>query len=244
MYQITPFDLDDEDVDPCIPIEVTLDKVPTYALVDSGAHYNYVTYNFFNQLTGVQLVPEFRCCESFNNAIIITKGWAEIPLYINGLLCTHQFHVCDVQDDYSPIIFGTTWQRRYNAYLHWSGNQMYFQAEGKVSKVLFASEEEVPHQQLRENNQKFLPPPPVAVSTKLYNRHNQRKLLMLHGRSALKNQCHNLHFLTPKKGLNINPEFHSYLAQHTSKFGGQNNQIHNLHRQSLANNFSGKRSHH
>ncbi|KAI5063908.1 hypothetical protein GOP47_0020578 [Adiantum capillus-veneris] len=243
MYQITPFDLDDEDVDPCILIEVTVDKVPTYVLVDSGAHYNYVTYSLFNQLTGVQLVPEFCCCEAFNNAIIITKGWAEIPLYINGLLCTHQFHVCDVQDDYSPIIFGTTWQRRYNAYLHWSGNQMYFQVEGKVSKVLFASEEEVPHQQLRENNQKVLPPPPAPVSATVHSS-QPKETVDAACRVNIEEPMSQPALPHTKKGLNINPEFHSYLAQHTSKFGGQNNQIHNLHRQSLANNLSGKRSHH
>ncbi|KAI5079304.1 hypothetical protein GOP47_0004783 [Adiantum capillus-veneris] len=120
---------------------------------------------------------------------------------------------------------------------------MYFQAEGKVSKVLFASEEEVPHQQLRENNQKFLPPPPAPVSATVQPS-QPKETADAACQVSIEEPVSQPTLLTPKKGMNINPEFHSYLTQHTSKFGGQNNQIHNLHRQNLANNLSGKRSHH
>lgn len=95
----------------------------------------------FKQLKDIDLIEERSPCVAFNGKITQIMGYVELPLYINGHLCSHKFFVVDVPARNTYVVLGTTWKRRYKAYLYWPEDTMYFHAEGGVTKIHFADEE-------------------------------------------------------------------------------------------------------
>ena len=137
--QLTTIEEDEEGLDPYIPIEVGSDRLSLHALADSGGHLNTMSWNVYQKIPGLTFHPHERIFTGSNGTISTSAGYVELPLYIKGSPCPHNFFVLPLEDLDDQVILGIPWQRKYKAYIHWAENHIYFTSECRVQLIQISS---------------------------------------------------------------------------------------------------------
>ena len=116
-YKITSIEEDDEGLDPYILVSTGTDQHQIHALVDSGAHLNTISWDLYQRMRNISLHVMERQFVGFNGTILTTKGSIKLPIYIKGVLCSHNFFVLPPDAPQEQLICGIPWQRKYNVYV-------------------------------------------------------------------------------------------------------------------------------
>ena len=53
------------------------------------------------------------------------QGFAILPIQIGSKCYPHRFYIVDTKDEQYQILLGQPWQKKYNAQIDWSKNEVY-----------------------------------------------------------------------------------------------------------------------
>ena len=134
----------DGEVDPIRPyVIVRLGKelFKEYALIDSEADINNISYETWQAINEPPLTPTKLNISTFAGDKKGPKGYFELTVIINEVDVSHRFYVMEPGEQITPVILGLPWQRTYNAIPLWAKDGIQFTVQGKDVFEPFLGEE-------------------------------------------------------------------------------------------------------
>ena len=120
---ITTDNADDEEETPLpfIAICLGIERLETYAFIDSGVDGNTISYELFQKLKDVKLIEIDAVFEANIGHKMQAFGMCSLDLNVSELICGEKFFVTLPKMQNVPIIMlKRMWQRKYNCFLNWS----------------------------------------------------------------------------------------------------------------------------
>lgn len=135
--QLTTINGEDFKVRPQIIVYIGQKRTMSYALIDSGADLNTISYETWQSLEHKpQPTKTATKLSTYTGEVQSTIGYVNIDIFIDQTNVCHRFYVMKPGTTETPIIFGTPWQRTYNARHDWRKERVEYEHE---EKILFAS---------------------------------------------------------------------------------------------------------
>ena len=122
-------DEQEETPQPFIEVQFQNREISTFALSDTGANGNTMSYEFFRTLTNVDLQHTNAHFQTFTKQITGAKGVCEVQMYVSELTCGDKFFVTQPLMQDIPILLGRSWQQKHNCFFNWERQWVYCQSQ-------------------------------------------------------------------------------------------------------------------
>lgn len=112
-------------------------------LVDTGVDVNTMPLHMFQSIRNLTLVPQKGDLVSFVSDQENYLGYANIPIFIQDIQCSHRFYIMDTNFTLQNVTLGQSGQRKYHAYPDWCNDRVYFSVASKVTYQQFLIEDQL-----------------------------------------------------------------------------------------------------
>ena len=109
---------EDKTLSPFIAVQLGNEQQQTYALIDSRADGNTISYVLFRKLKDVKLIEIDAMFQAYTGHTTRSFGMCKLYLNVSELICGDKFFVTLPKMQDVPIILGQMWQRKYNCFLN------------------------------------------------------------------------------------------------------------------------------
>ena len=156
---------------PYILVHLGSQKIQQYALMDTGADVNSLSYESWESMGNPKLEPSTITLASYTGDASTVEGYLDIQMYIHDTDVSHRFYVLRQGHGNTPVLLGLPWQRHYNGLPSWKkegityevndkeffqpfmGAEFYTEEEAKESKSeVHLSDKPKPELQIHERN--------------------------------------------------------------------------------------------
>ena len=117
--QITGGKASSKGLQPYIQVDSGSLGIPTVALIDTGADTNTISYALWEKLGKPYLTTHQLILTGFAEQEVHMLGKCNLPVYIFGYKCTHEFFVFPKNVSSTQMIMGEPWQRAFQCTLKW-----------------------------------------------------------------------------------------------------------------------------
>ena len=104
---------------PYILVHLGKQKVKQYALMDTGADVNSLSYESWESMGNPKLEPSTITLASYTGDASTVEGYLDIQIYIHDTDVSHRFYVLRQGHGNTPVLLGLPWQRKYNGLPSW-----------------------------------------------------------------------------------------------------------------------------
>ena len=99
---------------PYLLVEVGTEFQTEFALFDTGADVNTLSYEVWERLGKPTLCESKTTLMTFSKETNQVEGYLDLPIYIGNTNVHHRFYVTKPGKANTPVILGQPWQRTYN----------------------------------------------------------------------------------------------------------------------------------
>lgn len=126
---------------PFVLIHVGSNKIQRYALVDSGADINSISYEVWEKLQKPVLTPSKTTVATFIGNQAGVEGYLELALFLNETNVQGKFFVMKPGQLTTPVVLGQPWMRTYNGVPKWKKEGLTFEVDNNKQFIPFLGQE-------------------------------------------------------------------------------------------------------
>ena len=116
---------------PYILVHLGSQKIQQYALMDTGADVNSLSYESWESMGNPTLEPSTITLASYTGDASSVEGYLDIQIYIHDTDVSHRFYVLRQGHGNTPVLLGLPWQRHYNGLPSWKKEGITYEVNDK-----------------------------------------------------------------------------------------------------------------
>ena len=140
---------------PYILVHLGTQKVKQYALMDTGADVNSLSYKSWESMGNPKLEPSTITLASYTGDASTVEGYLDIQMYIHNTDVSHRFYVLRQGHGNTPVLLGLPWQRKYNGLPSWKKEGITYKVNDKEFFQPFMGAEFIHRRKPKNPNQPY-----------------------------------------------------------------------------------------